>query len=74
MNKVPRFALVGSILIGSAGLLLGAAGPMVDQPGDPTFGVHVATCAQTSTGFDGDHNPSHHAGRADHHPGSDDHC
>ncbi|MFP5218380.1 MAG: hypothetical protein ACLGIG_01390 [Actinomycetes bacterium] len=43
-------------------LVAGAAGPAAAAPTTTTFGSHVSSCAQVSTGFSGEHNPSHHRG------------
>jgi hypothetical protein len=55
--------LTAAVVISSGFVLPGVAGaaPPAD-PGD--FGHHVANCAQEH-GFDGEHNPGMHRGRAD---------
>lgn len=51
---------LASVVVVPAALLLDG-GPAAADP-VPTFGSHVSMCAQMSTGFDGQHNPSHHRG------------
>lgn len=63
MNR-PRFAFfIGSVLAVPMALIVGTAGPAAADPPSATFGSHVSSCAQT-TGFSGQHNPSHHRGPA----------
>lgn len=58
----PRFpVLVSTLVVVPLFLVVGSAGPGAASPTD-TFGSHVASCAQASTGFTGQHNPSHHRG------------
>lgn len=59
MNRSRLSLLLGSILVVPLALL---AGPAAAEPSSPPFGSHVSMCAQSSTGFDGQHNPSHHRG------------
>ena len=62
MNRSRLSLLLGSVVVVPVALLVGAAGPAAAEPPSPTFGSHVSMCAQMSTGFDGQHNPSHHRG------------
>ena len=59
MIKMTRLAAVSTALA-AAVLTVGAATPAT-AAGD--FGDHVSTCAQT-IGFNADHNPGMHQGRA----------
>lgn len=61
MNSPRVSLLVGSVLVVPVVLLVGA-GPAAAEPPSTTFGSHVSSCAQMSTGFSGQHNPSHHRG------------
>ena len=54
--------LVSSVLLVPMALVVGSAGPVAAEPPSTTFGSHVSSCAQMSTGFSGQHNPSHHRG------------
>ena len=73
----PRLSLLlSSLVVVPAGLVLAAAGPAGALPvgavsGGSGFGAHVSSCAQMSTGFSGDHNPSHHRGPSGGHPGTE---
>ena len=69
----PRLSLLlSSLVVVPAGLVLAVAGPAGAVPVSavpvsavsvgPGFGAHVSACAQMSTRFSGDHNPSHHRG------------
>ena len=69
----PRLPLLlSSLVVVPAGLVLAVAGPAGAVPVSAVpvsavsvgsgFGAHVSSCAQMSTGFSGDHNPSHHRG------------
>ena len=74
----PRLSLLlSSLVVVPAGLVLAVAGPAGAGPAGAGlagavpvgaasvgsgFGAHVSACAQMSTGFSGDHNPSHHRG------------
>ena len=68
----PRLSLLLSIVVVPAGLVLAAAGPAGAVPDGAVpvgavsvgsgFGAHISSCAQMSTRFSGDHNPSHHRG------------
>ena len=71
----PRLCLLlSSLVVVPAGLVLAVAGPAGAGPAGAVpvgaasvgsgFGAHVSACAQMSTGFSGDHNPSHHRGPA----------
>jgi hypothetical protein len=64
MNTRPLSLLVSWLLVVPLALVLSAAGPAVAEPPDGRFGPHVSSCAQMSTGFTGQHNPSHHRGHA----------
>lgn len=65
--------LVSWVLVVPLAPVVGAAGPAGAEPPTSTFGSHVAWCAQTSTGFSGQYDPSHHRGlAADHRDGM--HC
>ena len=63
MHKPRLSLLVRSVLIVPTALVA-AAGPTAAAPPTATFGSHVSSCAQMSTGFSGQHNPSHHRGQA----------
>lgn len=54
--------LVSSVLVLPTALVVAAAGPVAAAPPGTTFGSHVSSCAQMSTGFSRAHNPSHHRG------------
>ena len=63
----PRLSLLLRIVVVPAGLVLAVAGPAGAVPVGAVsvgsgFGAHVSSCAQMSTRFSGDHNPSHHRG------------
>ena len=64
----PRLCLLfSSLVVVPAGMVLAAARPAGALPVGAVsigsgFGAHVSSCAQMSTGFSGDHNPSHHRG------------
>lgn len=62
MNRSRLPLLAASVVVVPITLLLGGAGPAAAAAPGPTFGSHVSMCAQMSTGFDGQHNPSHHRG------------
>lgn len=62
MNNRRLSRLISSVLVLPTALVIGAAGPAAAAPPDTTFGSHVSECAQTSKGFSGQHNPSHHRG------------
>ena len=78
LRLAPRLCLLFSTLVvvpvmlehlltAAACLVLAAAGPAGAVPVGAVsvgsgFGAHVSSCAQMSTGFSGDHNPSHHRG------------
>ena len=64
MNTPRLSLLVSSVLAVPMALVIGAAGPAAAAPPDGTFASHVSSCAQTSPGFTGQHNPSHHRGSA----------
>lgn len=64
MNSPRLSLLVSSVLVVPMALVVGAAGPAAAEPPSTTFGSHVSACAQMSTGFSGQHNPSHHRGQA----------
>lgn len=66
--------LLGPVLLVPVVLVVGGAGPAAAEPPITTFGSHVSTCAQQSTGFSGQHNPSHHRGPTATHPLSGLHC
>ncbi len=66
MNTPRLCLLASSVLVVPLALVVGA-GPAAAEPPASTFGSHVSSCAQMSTGFGGQHNPSHHAGPAAHH-------
>ena len=66
--------LVSSVLIVPTALVVGAAGPAAGAPASTTFGSHVSSCAQMSTGFSGQHNPSHHRGPTATHTMTGLHC
>lgn len=72
----PRLSLlIGSVLVVPMALVVAAAGPAAAaDPPSTTFGSHVSSCAQMSTGFSGQHNPSHHRGPAATHAMSGMHC
>ena len=60
-------AVAGPAGAGPAGAGPAGAGPAGAVPVGAAsvgsdFGAHVSACAQMSTGFSGDHNPSHHRG------------
>lgn len=58
----PRFpVLVSTLVVVPLLLVVGSAAEGVASPTD-AFGAHVSSCAQMSTGFTGQHNPSHHFG------------
>jgi len=59
MNRSRLSLLIGSVLVVPMALVVGAAGPAVADPPSTTFGSHVSSCAQMSTGFSGQRNPSH---------------
>lgn len=59
--KHTRPALIALAMAAPLVAILAATAPAVAAPPDPSFGGHVATCAQVM-GFDGQHNPSHHHG------------
>ena len=63
MHKPRLSLLVSSVLVVPTALVV-AAGPAAAGPPSTTFGSHVSACAQMSTGFSGQHNPSHHRGPA----------
>ena len=73
----PRLSLLlSSLVVVPAGLVLAAASPAGAVPVGAVsigsdFGAHVSSCAQLSTGFSGDHNPSHHRGPSGGHPGTE---
>lgn len=62
MNSSRLSLLISSVLVVPLALVVGAAGPAVAAPPSTTFGSHMSSCAQVSTGFTGQHNPSHHRG------------
>ena len=63
MNSSRLSLLISSVLVVPLALVVvGAAGPAVAAPPSTTFGSHMSSCAQMSTGFTGQHNPSHHPG------------
>lgn len=62
MNSPRLSLLVSSVAVVPMALIVGAAGPAAAEPPSTTFGTHVSSCAQMSTGFSGEHNPSHHRG------------
>ena len=62
MSSPRSSLLVSSMLVMPFALLVGAVGPAAAEPPSTTFGSHVSSCAQQSTGFSGQHNPSHHRG------------
>lgn len=64
MNRPRLSLLLGSVLAVPMALVVSAAGPAAADPPSTTFGSHVSSCAQMSTGFSGQHNPSHHRGPA----------
>lgn len=64
MNTPRLSMLVSSVLVVPLALIVGAAGPVAAEPPDTAFGSHVSSCARMSTGFTGQHNPSHHRGPA----------
>ena len=67
--KNPRIPLLlTSVLVVPMALVVSAARPAAAEPPSTTFGSHVSSCAQLSTGFSGQHNPSHHHGPATTHP------
>jgi len=74
MNTTRLSLLVGSLLAVPLALIVGAAGPAAAGPPSTTFGSHVSSCAHVSTGFSGDHNPSHHRGPDATDPMTDMHC
>lgn len=57
-----RTCLLSTSLLVPVALVLAAAAPAAAEPPSSTFGSHVSACAQSSTGFGPDHNPSHHRG------------
>ncbi len=61
MNTRRLALLAGSALLVPLALVV-TAGPALAVPPSPTFGSHVASCAQISTGFTAEMNPSHHHG------------
>jgi len=61
MTRSRLALLLSSVLVLPVALVVGAA-PAVAEPPSTTFGSHVSSCAQLSTGFSGQHNPSHHRG------------
>lgn len=63
MNS-PRLCLLVSSVLMVPLVLVG--GPAAAEPPSTTFGSHVSLCAQLSTGFSGQHNPSHHRGPGQH--------
>lgn len=66
MNR-PRFStLIAPLAALPLALVVGAASPAAAAPPSTTFGSHVSHCAQMSTGFSGQHNPSHHRGPTAH--------
>ena len=73
----PRLLLLlSSLVVVPAGLVLAAASPAGAVPVGAVsigsgFGAHVSSCARLSTGFSGDHNPSHHRGPSGGHPGTE---
>ena len=77
LRLAPRLCLLFSTLVVvPAGLVLAAAGPAGAVPVGAVsvgsgFGAHVSSCAQMSTGFSGDHNPSHHRGPSGWHAGTE---
>ena len=62
MNRPRLSLLLGSALVVPLVLVTGGTGPAAADPPGDTFGSHVSSCAQMSTGFSGQHNPSHHRG------------
>ena len=66
MNRPRLPLLIRSVLVVPLALVAAAAGPAAAEPPITPFGSHVSTCAQTSTGFSGQHNPSHHRPGAAH--------
>ena len=60
-EQVPFSLLISSVLLLPVALVVGA-GPAAVEPPATTFGSHVSSCAQMSTGCGGQHNPSHHRG------------
>lgn len=64
MTSLHPFLLIGSVLVVPMALVVSAAGPASADRPSTTFGSHMSSCAQMSTGFSGQHNPSHHRGAA----------
>ena len=73
MHKPRLSLLVSSVLVVPTALVV-AAGPAAPAPPTATFGSHVSSCAQMSTGFSGQHNPSHHRGPTTVHAVTGTHC
>lgn len=73
MNS-PRLPLLASTVLIVPMALVVAAGPAAAEPPSTTFGSHVSSCAQMSTGFSGQHNPSHHRGPTATHAMTGMHC
>ena len=77
LRPAPRLCLLlSSLVVVPAGLVLAVAGPAGAVPVGAVsvgsgFGAHVSSCAQMSTGFSGDHNPSHHRGPSGWHAGTE---
>ena len=65
MNR-PRLALLLGPALVVPLALTAAAAPAGAVPPSTTFGSHVSACAQVSTGFTGQHNPSNHRGPTAH--------
>lgn len=63
-NSLRLSLLVSSVLV--VPLMLSGGGPAAAEPPSTTFGSHVSSCAQLSTGFSGQYNPSHHRGPGQH--------
>ena len=74
MNSSRLSLLVSSVLVVPLALVVSGAGPAAAEPPSTTSGSHVAWCAHTSTGFTGQHNPSHHRGPTATHTMRGTHC
>ncbi len=62
MNNPRLSLLVSSLVVVPMALVVAVAGPVAAGSPSSTFGSQVSSCAQMSTGFTGQHNPSHHRG------------